>query len=323
MRATRRYAERRLNPFLGVIQVIESDLGRAISTDGQNWEIQLYAARSVGWGSLGVTKQSCLYRHGVWSEAEGLACFPSPPTVERESARAAAQGLIAATRAAQGALPFPLRDHYERWLLDASTDQRPLALLEAVTGAEPLAQGRAPKWRCTTGESRGLDADGRTTLEAQVWARAGRGQWFRREPDGSGMALAARAVMPGQVNDALGGRYLDADDFPELLLWEGWEEAGEQERVGRYLAALAPRLLMLPLRATTRARLEQAAAIQAALAAMDPDRLLALREMARTQSLGDMAAAYVAQRADPLTPSPPQPGASAPRRAGAPAGPSP
>ena len=124
MRATRRYAERRLNPFLGVIQVIESDLGRAISTDGQNWEIQLYAARSVGWGSLGVTKQSCLYRHGVWSEAEGLACFPSPPTVERESARAAAQGLIAATRAAQGALPFPLRDHYERCLLYTSPSPR-------------------------------------------------------------------------------------------------------------------------------------------------------------------------------------------------------
>ena len=299
MRATRRYAERRLNPFLGVIQVIESDLGRAISTDGQNWEIQLYAARSVGWGSLGVTKQSCLYRHGVWSEAEGLACFPSPPTVERESARAAAQGLIAATRAAQGALPFPLRDHYERWLLDASADQRPLALLEAVTGAEPLAQGRAPKWRCTTGESRGLDADGRTTLEAQVWARAGqasRGQWFRREPDGSGMALAARAVMPGQVNDALGGRYLDADDFPELLLWEGWEEAGEQERVGRYLAALAPRLLMLPLRATTRARLEQAAANQALAVdqfhrlypqVMDSALLVRLRVEARLRRAGE------------------------------------
>ena len=300
MRATRRYAERRLNPFLGVIQVIESDLGRAISTDGQNWEIQLYAARSVGWGSLGVTKQSCLYRHGVWSEAEGLACFPSPPTVERESARAAAQGLIAATRAAQGALPFPLRDHYERWLLDASADQRPLALLEAVTGAEPLAQGRAPKWRCTTGESRGLDADGgRTTLEAQVWARAGqasRGQWFRREPDGSGMALAARAVMPGQVNDALGGRYLDADDFPELLLWEGWEEAGEQERVGQYLAALAPRLLMLPLRAATRARLEQAAANQALAVdqfhrlypqVMDSALLVRLRVEARLRRAGE------------------------------------
>ncbi|MFZ1576368.1 MAG: hypothetical protein WAT36_14260 [Chromatiaceae bacterium] len=299
MRATRRYAERRLNPFLGVIQVIESDLGRAISTDGQNWEIQLYAARPVGWGSLGVTKQSCLYRHGVWSEAEGLACFPSPPTVERESARAAAQGLIAATRAAQGALPFPLRDHYERWLLDASADQRPLALLEAVTGAEPLAQGRAPKWRCTTGESRGLDADGRTTLEAQVWARAGqasRGQWFRREPDGSGMALAARAVMPGQVNDALGGRYLGADDFPELLLWEGWEEAGDRERVGRYLAALAPRLLMLPLRTATRACLEQAAANQALAVdqfhrlypqVMDSALLVRLRVEARLRRAGE------------------------------------
>jgi hypothetical protein len=266
MTATRRYAERRLNPFLGVIQVIESDLGRAISTDGQNWEIQLYAARPVGWGSLGATQPFSLYRHGVWSEAEGLACFPSPPTVERERARLAGQGLIEAIRAAQGALPFPLRDRYERWLLDAGADQRPLALLEAVTGAEPLAQGRAAKWRCMTGESPGLDGDGRAALEAQVWARAGqasRGQWFRREPDGSGMALAARPAMPGQVNDALGGRCLDADYFPELLLWEDWEEPGDRDRVGQYLAALAPRLLMLPLRAATRVRLEQVAAPQA------------------------------------------------------------
>ena len=266
MTAIRRYAERRLNPFLGVIQVIESDLGRAISTDGQNWEIQLYAARPVGWGSLGAARPFSLYRHGVWSEAEGLACFPSPPTVERELARVAGQGFIEAIRAARGALPFPLRDRYERWLLDAGAEQRPLALLEAVTGAEPLAQGRAPKWRCTLGESQGLDADGRAALEAQVWARAGqasRGQWFRREPDGSGMALAARAVMPGQVNDALGGRCLEAEDFPELLLWEGWEEAEDRDRVGQYLAALAPRLLMLPLGAATRARLEQAAADQA------------------------------------------------------------
>ncbi len=266
MTATRRYAERRLNPFLGVIQVIESEVGRAISTDGHNWEIQLYAARSVGWGSLGAAQPFGLYRHGVWSEAEGLACFPSPPTVVREQASRSAQALIAAIRAALGALPFPLRDRYERWLLDASAAQRPLALLEAVTGAEPLAQGRAAKWRCMTGESPGLDGDGRAALEAQVWARAGqagRSQWFRREPDGSGLALAARPVMPGQVNDALGGRCLEAEDFPELLLWEGWEEAGERERADQYLAALAPRLLMLPLSETTRARLEQAAAHQA------------------------------------------------------------
>ncbi len=64
-------------------------------------------------------------------------------------------------------------------------------------------------------------------------------------------------------------------------------------------------------------------AIQAALAAMAPDMLLALREVARTQSLGDMAGAYAARRADPLTPSPRPPDATAPRRAGAPAGPRP
>ncbi len=293
MMASRRYAERRLNPFLGVIQVLESEVGRALSTDGNNWEIQLYAPRSVGWGHLGAAQSLELYRHGVWSEAEGLACFPRPPTQKREEANHAALTLIAAIRDALGILPFPLRDRYERWLLDARVPLRPLALLEAVTGAEPLAQGRAPRWRCVVGEFPGQEAEGRATLEAQVAARAGqayRSQWFRRETDGSGIPLAAGPVMPGQVQDALGGTCLEAEAFPELLLWEGWEEAGERERVGRYLARLAPRLLMLPLSPATRARLEQMAADQASVVdrfhrlypqVMDPALLVRLRVEAR------------------------------------------
>lgn len=266
MTVTRRYAVRRLNPFLGVLQVIESDQGRAISTDGVNWEIQLYGERSVGWGSLGSTKQLCLYRHGVWSEREGLARFPSPPSVDRELAQAAAGILVDAALDARELVPFPLRDRYERWLLDGGPEQRPIALLEAVNGAEPLAMGRVPRWSCATGEDALMDRDQRAALEAQVRARAGqtgRGQWFRREADGTGLALAAREAMPGQRSDACEGRILDAEAFPELLLWEDWEDPGERERAATYLALIAPRLLMLPLRAATRGRVERLAASQA------------------------------------------------------------
>ena len=266
MTLTRRYAVRRLNPFLGVLQVIESDQGRAISTDGVNWEIQLYGERTVGWGSLGTTKQLSLYRFGVWAEREGLARFPSPPTVDRDLARAAGQDLVDAALAARPAVPFPLRDRYERWLLDASPDQQPIALLEAVSSAEPLALGRAPRWSCALGEEMALDQEQRAALEAQVRARAGqtgRVQWFRREADGSGMTLAARETMPGQRCEAYGGRWLEAEEFPELLLREDWADPREAARAASYLAGIAPRLLMLPLRSATRARLEQLAASQA------------------------------------------------------------
>jgi hypothetical protein len=266
MTLTRRYALRRLNPFLGVLQVIESDRGRAISTDGVNWEIQLYGERAVGWGSLGTTKQLALYRFGVWSEGEGLARFPSPPTVDRGLAQAAGEVLLEAARATQPLLPLPLCDRYERWLLDASPEQHPIALLAAVSGVEPLALGRAPPWSCALGEGMVMAPGQRSALEAQVRTRAGqagRSQWFRREADGSGMALAAREAMPGQRSEAYGGRWLDAEAFPELLLREDWEDPGEAAQVADYLAGIAPRLLMLPLRAETRARLEQLAAAEA------------------------------------------------------------
>lgn len=266
MKFTRRYAVRRLNPFLGVLQVIESDQGRALSTDGINWEIQLYGEPAVGWGSLAATKQTYLYRFGVWSEREGLARFPSPPNVDRDLVGAAAQVLVDAALGAQAAVPFPLRDRYERWLLDASPDQQPIALLEAVNGAEPLAMGRPPRWSCAGGDNGAMSPDHLRALEDQVRARggqAGRGQWFRREADGSGMALAACEVMPGQRAEAFGGRWLRSEAFPELLLREDWEDPRDQERTDAYLGGLAPRLLMLPLRGETRARLERAAASQA------------------------------------------------------------
>ena len=46
------YAIRRVNPFLGVLQVIETPGGRAISANGVVWDIEVLAERSGGWGSL-------------------------------------------------------------------------------------------------------------------------------------------------------------------------------------------------------------------------------------------------------------------------------
>ncbi len=46
------YAIRRVNPFIGVLQVIETEGGRAISSNGVVWEIELRTERSGMWGSL-------------------------------------------------------------------------------------------------------------------------------------------------------------------------------------------------------------------------------------------------------------------------------
>jgi hypothetical protein len=260
MSEPRRYARRRINPFLGVIQVIESDDGRALSPDGCNWEIQLFAERRVGWGSLGTSTERRLYRYGVWSSAEGLACFPTPPMVSREEARRAAGVLVDAARTSHQALPFPLLDRFELWLLDASGTGEPLALLDAATDAAAMAARRARHWSCATAEAPGLGDEVRTGLEGAVRSRAGQGgrsAWFRREASGEGVELA-----PGSAGAAQDGRRLPATHFPELLLNEQWADQGEQELVEGYLAWAAPRLLMLPMRGETRARLERMAAAQ-------------------------------------------------------------
>lgn len=44
----RKHALRRLNPFRGISHVVEGMDGRAISTDGFNWELQMCGRRSAG-----------------------------------------------------------------------------------------------------------------------------------------------------------------------------------------------------------------------------------------------------------------------------------
>jgi hypothetical protein len=286
MSEPRRYARRRINPFLGVIQVIESDDGRALSPDGCNWELQLFAERRVGWGSLGTSTERRLYRYGVWSSAEGLACFPTPPTVSREEARRAAGVLVEAARASLQALPFPLLDRFELWLLDASPAGDPLAMLDAATEAEGMAARRARHWTCATTEAPGLGDAVRTGLEGAVRYRSGQGArsaWFRREGSGEGVELTPGSGAAATAQD---GRRLPAGHFPELLLSEQWTEQREQELVERYLAWAAPRLLMLPMRGETRARLERTAAAQSLVVdrfhrlypeVMDPGLIVRLR----------------------------------------------
>lgn len=46
---TRCYALRRLNPFLGVVEVVETTFGRATSTNGLVWDIQLLTEVSADW----------------------------------------------------------------------------------------------------------------------------------------------------------------------------------------------------------------------------------------------------------------------------------
>jgi hypothetical protein len=236
----RRYARRRLNPYRGVEQVIESDSGRALSVDGRNWELQLLARRPAGWGSLNRQGALDYARYAVWSRTEGLARFPYFPATEFDPT-AAAGLLIAAIAGHEADLPLALIDSYECW---CCADARPMALLAA---ANALPEHRSvPRWRALPDDPQAAEVEERVR-------RASTGtHWFRRAADGSGEQLDAAAL--GQPPS------LPAAAFAECLLAvDAFDLASDRSLISAYLERQAARLLMLPLSATTRAALEQAA----------------------------------------------------------------
>lgn len=140
------YALRRLNPFLGVTQIVELEIGRALSCDAVNWEIQLAVERPAGWGSLNQGRsERQFYRYGAWSEEDGLANFPVHPRLNPGALRESAENLVAAVRAHRDALPFALADRFELWLLDGR-DEHPIALLAAVTKKQLTHMHRPTGW---------------------------------------------------------------------------------------------------------------------------------------------------------------------------------
>jgi len=238
----RRYARRRLNPYRGVEQIVESDTGRALSVDGRNWELQLLARRPAGWGSLNRQGALDYARYAVWSKSEGLARFPYSPATEFD-ATAAAEFLMAAIAEHEADLPFALIDNYECW---RCADARPVALLAAAAAL--------PERRTVSGWRALPDDPQAGEVEARVQRAGNCTRWFRRATNGSGEYLDVPARTPVEA------RGLPAAAFPECLLAvDAFDLAGDRSLISAFLARHAARLLMLPLSAATRAALEQAA----------------------------------------------------------------
>lgn len=266
------YAVRRLNPFLGVLEVVEIEGARALSVDGLDWQIQVEADRpDHTWGrGAPATAVRQFFRFGSWHVEHGLSRVPVNPILDVGAMLSASERLIDALQAAQAHLPFAFADHVERWLLAA--DGRPLALLAATVARRFTQEIHADGWQATPAMSPDFTAPGLTALgiaasnelgnrrhadalERQVLGAAGpspRRCWYERQPDGSALPLDS------------GFAGLPADAFPELPLRRHWTEGPEATLLGDYLHWLAPRLLCLDtLDDATRLELEQAARRQA------------------------------------------------------------
>jgi hypothetical protein len=234
----RAYAIRRVNPFLGVLQIIETLAGRAISANGIVWDIEVLTEYNDGWGILNSnTGETAYYRYGLWSQEGGLVSRPLASQFDSGLLEQKADDLVQTVRERLDQLPFQLVDTNELWLFD-STDEQPIALLASCIDGIQRPSSEPRYWNATSGQN-GVASQrrfpGSTDIETLVNRRAGpdiNRHWVVRNENGTGLI---------EENELL----LDAGSFPPFLLTEEWSKPDQHELVSEYLYWIAPSLLTL------------------------------------------------------------------------------
>lgn len=234
----RAYAIRRVNPFLGVLQVIETQGGRAISSNGVVWEIELRTERSGMWGSLNRdAKQAVYYRFGLWSAEDGLVNRPLAPHLDREQLTTQYEFLIQSIQQRLQYIPFKLIDNRELWLFDKDR-QQPLALLASLKPGDKPPSPEPKYWKSCLGMN-GIASQyrfpGARNLEELIQRKASSNinkYWVNREADGSGML-------------EIDGDSTRVSEFPGFLLSASWTDEEHRSLVQEYIAWIAPSLLSL------------------------------------------------------------------------------
>ena len=257
------FSLRLLSPYRGAAQVVSAGDARAISRDGESWEIQVNAERPADlWASHAVPASRFLFRFGRWHRRIGLDRVPVNPILDNSRIIPAAERLLGKLEKVEKHVPFPHRDHLELWLLDTE-NSLPLALLaSSISTAGFDRYHDRTNWIPVTDDwsAKPLAAplrDYAALVARRVAAQAGpspRPRWFRRARNRGGCSL-------DPDGHPLAGGELPPDAFPELLCRTIQVRPGIKEpEAEAYLAAMAPRLLMLPyLSDPERSRLEHLA----------------------------------------------------------------
>jgi hypothetical protein len=238
------YSKRLLSPFTGQVQIVETDQARALTLDGNNWELQFRL--SLGRGPVADQQQSVMkhnYVRVAIIRPSGIRHMPLPHYLETDVVEAQVQELAAYID--EVSVPLPPADMHEYWLLDGS-DKQPLALIFSCLHAEEMPSfPHRPEWMATPAaimevaripeEEKHYVPPVNYRLEHLVNERAGRhprARWIRR-----------REGQP--------------ESFPACLVREDWESEDDRRLCQRYIERQAPRLLMLHgLKHEDRLRLE-------------------------------------------------------------------
>lgn len=228
------YSQRHLPPYYGQVQIAESARARALSIDGQSWEIQFLHAGHGGSACSNNSPQTIKHSYrrvaSISHEdirANRISCGPHADQNADERILELTDFL------ADICLPFPAADRFEYWLLDAE-DQSPLALIFSCRDALQMqAYPSHPEWTAlpaavmpiemSAHEKSYASAPVNYRLERLVAERAGarpRAKWFTRHASETG-------------------------SFPPLMVKEDWQTQENADLCQRYLRRQSARLLML------------------------------------------------------------------------------
>ena len=232
------YAIRRVNPFLGVLQVIETQYGRAISTNGVLWNLAVCGdGDSTREGENTASLKTKQYRYGMWSEGDGLISRTLSSASKNDLLKMCCESLIQCIKQRQHLLPFRLIDTVELWLFDKD-EISPIALL-ASGAPEAIKPSPEPeRWvshlgvEGMPGQLRFPASKALEDLVLNVTSPNTRKYWVVRSEDNKGY------VEQLDVE-------LDADKFPVYLLSEKWETEQQISLVKDYIQWISPALLTL------------------------------------------------------------------------------
>lgn len=224
------YSQRLLPPYYGQAQIAESERARALTIDGQSWEIQFLH------GGNGVQGTKLSYRRAVTISDSDIRQknIGSSPKLGQDKQQTVDERILELTDfLADVALPFPPADTFEYWLLDAK-DQSPLALIFSAKDPEQMnAYPSRPEWTAlpaavmpiemTEDEKSFSSAPVNYRFERLVAERASnnpKAKWFTRSSN-------------------------EEHIFPTFMVREDWQEEDGTDLCQRYLTHQSPRLLML------------------------------------------------------------------------------
>lgn len=214
------YAQRLLNPFRGVVNVIKYQSAEAVTLDGVHWDIYV-ANEALAIGLKGKAQISDI-RYGSWSEAEGLRRGPIYPSDDFKRMEVQGQIVYDYLREHHRDVPFSFADCYELWLLDEQ--RRPLALVHSALSLDETRTEVSTQWRAgfAAEESFRSEAGGAgnsaVCLGNYINGRARGWQWMERNMAGDGVGL------PGGKGGAAGHVY-EASLFPVRFLFRDRHEA--------------------------------------------------------------------------------------------------